>query len=390
MPLNKHDVLALIYLPKWHLESEELNLAYEMLKKSLMAFCDIQISHDPISDDFLHRILLEQTNYRQGIIVNSGSLLSPQWLEASQDHWQKSKTDSALIFSSLSDHADQEPYFTLYGFNQYCLESAQNKRTRQADTLIYDNRDIHAITFLWAQLKQFETQGRDNLLQSLHSEAVIFRSIQCHFFGHYYSGLREDILALLPQQINSLLDIGCGTGEFACQVKERLHLRVDGIEANEHQACLARQKLDHVYSGDANQLELDQRYDFITCLDMIEHLPNPEALLKKISSQWLNKKGHLLISIPNIAHWSIIEELLAGEFNYIPAGLLCNTHRRFYTRKSMIELLESCGFKIIQIIPEMTYIPDRIKNSIERISDIMKVDQESLQTHDYKILAASD
>lgn len=388
MSHNQANILALIYLPKWHLESEELSLAFEMLKKSLMYYCDIQISHQAISSEILRSSLLSgQTSYQQCIMVDSACLLSPQWLATAQNYWLKNKAGIPLVFSSLSDHPNPEAYYTLYGFHQYCRHLTQDfQQNSLPDTLAYDQRNVHAMTFLTSSLEQLNKQSSDDLLVSLYSQSVILRPLHYHFFGHYYSGSREDILALIPKQIDSLLDIGCGTGEFARQVKDTLNILVEGIEANTYQASLAGQKLDQVYTADANQLQLEKRYDFITCLDMIEHLPRAEGLLKKIATQWLKPGGQLLLSVPNVAHWSIVEELLAGEFNYIPAGLLCNTHRRFYTKKSMTALLESQGFTVLKIIPQITPIPDRIKHSIESIDDIMNIDQESLQTHDYKFL----
>jgi len=386
--MSKANILAIIYLPEWHLESEELSLAFDMLKKSLTADCDIQISHQAISSELLYSLAdtasPDSTHYAQYIIVNSGCLLSPQWLETAQNYWQESTLDIPLVFSSLADHDAPEAYFTLYGFNQYCHHLLQQNNS--LDTLAYDQREVQAITFLSSHLEQLAKHHPDSLLTTLHSQSVILPAMHYHFFGHYYEGSREDVLTLIPRTIDSLLDIGCGTGEFARKIKDNFNILVEGIEANTYQATLARQKLDQVYTGDACQLEIERRYDFITCLDMIEHLPDANILLKKIADQWLKPGGQLLLSVPNIAHWSVIEELFAGEFNYIPAGLLCNTHRRFYTRKTMTECLEDCGFKAIKIIPQTTYIPDRIKHSVESIAHMMKVDQQSLQTHDYKFL----
>lgn len=86
----------------------------------------------------------------------------------------------------------------------------------------------------------------------------------------------------------------------------------------------------------------DNRYDYIIILDVLEHIKNPLEVLKKLS-QLLAAEGMILLSIPNIAHNSVILHLLQNKFEYTSVGLLDNTHVHFYTYQSIKSLLKEAG-----------------------------------------------
>ena len=54
-----------------------------------------------------------------------------------------------------------------------------------------------------------------------------------------------------------------------------------------------------------------------------------------------------MVSIPNIAHNSIIMELIYGDFNYQKIGLLDNTHIRFFTKNTIEQMFTDSGYSIV-------------------------------------------
>ena len=81
-------------------------------------------------------------------------------------------------------------------------------------------------------------------------------------------------------------------------------------------------------------------FDLILILDTLEHLLTPWNFLKKIKSK-LSDNGSIVISIPNIRHYSIIINLfIKGEWEYEESGILDNTHLRFFTKKSLFKIFE--------------------------------------------------
>jgi 2-polyprenyl-3-methyl-5-hydroxy-6-metoxy-1,4-benzoquinol methylase len=96
-------------------------------------------------------------------------------------------------------------------------------------------------------------------------------------------------------QEKKLLDIGCGTGEFLINAKNK-NWNTVGVELNDGARKKALGKnLDVFKSLDS----LDNRkFDVITLWHVLEHLPDLDENINKIVSL-LNKNGTLIIAVPN-------------------------------------------------------------------------------------------
>jgi len=164
----------------------------------------------------------------------------------------------------------------------------------------------------------------------------------------YFGYPRPEILALVPDSARHVLDVGCGAGRLGEAIKARQQADITGIELNEEAAGLARQRLDQVVVGDVERLTLDFQpgaFDTITCGDILEHLREPERLLRQ-ARQWLTPDGCLIASIPNVRHHSVVCSLLQGNWTYETAGLLDRTHLRFFTRREIEKLFVRAGLTI--------------------------------------------
>ena len=89
------------------------------------------------------------------------------------------------------------------------------------------------------------------------------------------------------------------------------------------------------------------RYDYIVILDVLEHVRNPLEVLAQVK-ELLREDGKILLSIPNIAHNSILINLLQNKFQYTSVGLLDDTHIHFYTYESARQLLHDVGLVTVK------------------------------------------
>jgi hypothetical protein len=88
------------------------------------------------------------------------------------------------------------------------------------------------------------------------------------------------------------------------------------------------------------------RPDLILLLDVLEHLPDPVAVLKRFVAQ-LGEAGTVIVSLPNVAHLSVaLPLLLRGQFTYRDAGILDRTHLRFFDMMSSVDLLTGAGLRV--------------------------------------------
>jgi SAM-dependent methyltransferase len=144
-----------------------------------------------------------------------------------------------------------------------------------------------------------------------------------------------------------VVDFGCWTGFVAKELKER-GCYVAGIEIDPQAAEEARSVCDQVIVADLDNIDLSQalggeKYDVGLFGDVLEHLKEPARLLVQMR-ELLSPGGYIVASVPNIAHISIRLMLLQGRFDYADTGILDDTHLKYYTRQSIGDLLEACGY----------------------------------------------
>lgn len=167
-----------------------------------------------------------------------------------------------------------------------------------------------------------------------------------------YRNPRDDAFQALPPAFRTLLDVGCGEGDFAARVREARGAVAQGIEVVPEAAAVARTRIDRVIEGDITsalaQLD-DGYYDVVTCNDVLEHLVSPEAALAGLRGK-LAPGGLPLASIPNARHYRYLIHLLYDkDRRYETWGIRDRSHLRFFTKKSALRLFEDCGYQVIRI-----------------------------------------
>jgi SAM-dependent methyltransferase len=159
------------------------------------------------------------------------------------------------------------------------------------------------------------------------------------------------------------------------------------LEQNRIMADAARRKGLTVLEGDFQALALPDRYDCVAFLDVLEHIPDPFAALIK-ARQALKPGGRVLLSVPNVGHWSVVWDLLEGRFDYLPVGILCTTHLRFFSRLGLQTLLQDAGLEIERWEDEASPLPAPFATFLEsRVTPGVSPDLESLSVAGFHVLA---
>ena len=146
----------------------------------------------------------------------------------------------------------------------------------------------------------------------------------------------------------TVLELGPASGYFTQHLQENLQCIVDAVEIDPVMAEAARLWCRTMIVGNLETLDLPallpaRAYDVVLMADVLEHLHDPTSLLQHLHTL-LKPQGCCLISVPNVAYGGLIASLLGGEFEYRAEGLLDQTHLRFYTRRSLGQLLERAGW----------------------------------------------
>ncbi len=202
----------------------------------------------------------------------------------------------------------------------------------------------------------------------------------CHEFIDYYGEVREDVVPFLPPGVGEVLEVGCGRGVTGAYLQRTLGCRVTGVELHPEVAADAATRLHAVLVGDLQTLEIPERFDAVLGCEIVEHLPEAADFLAR-AAELIRPGGRIVLSIPNVGHWSVVDDLLAGRWDYLPIGLLCYTHYRFFTRKTLDDWLRGAGWHRFEIHPQRTELPERFERLAETAGPFgFTLDRESLST----------
>ena len=153
------------------------------------------------------------------------------------------------------------------------------------------------------------------------------------------------LIDLLGKGCNRLLDIGCGAGDNAGLVKSRYpESDVFGITHSAAEAELAKKHLTQCWVFDIeSELPADllhQSFNVLMFSHVLEHLRDPAVVLARFS-RLLARGGVAIIAVPNVLSWRMRLQFLRGNFEYASAGVLDDTHLRFFTYNTADHFLMS-------------------------------------------------
>ena len=143
-----------------------------------------------------------------------------------------------------------------------------------------------------------------------------------------------ELVRRIPLAAKSVLEVGCGTGVLAAEYKRRNPAaRYVGIEIDADAARVAATRMDAVANVD---VETDpapfgaESFDCIVYGGVLARLRDPWAVLRE-HARLLNPPGFVVAQVPNLEHWSFVERLLRGTWNYEDSGVFDRSHLRWFT-----------------------------------------------------------
>jgi 2-polyprenyl-3-methyl-5-hydroxy-6-metoxy-1,4-benzoquinol methylase len=140
----------------------------------------------------------------------------------------------------------------------------------------------------------------------------------------------------------SLLEIGCGMGDFLLEAQSKGFV-VSGLEVTEHLVNLANGRLGEtrVQKGFIETYQLQKEaFDVVAFFDVIEHVRNPFDFMNHVN-RLLKKSGKVYIVTPSLDSWSA---KLLGK-NWMEYKV---EHLSYFNKKTITLLLKKTGFHKIR------------------------------------------
>lgn len=172
-----------------------------------------------------------------------------------------------------------------------------------------------------------------------------------NWFEQIYQRVKKGALKRKVKLLNSvsnspktLLDIGCGTGDFLNSAKNN-GWEVTGIEPNTKAREIANSKLgDKVFDNQhLNHLKTGS-FRAITLWHVLEHLPDLDTQINRLK-QLLNDNGVIIIAVPNYKSFD------ASYYKEFWAAYDVPRHLWHFSRSSIAKLFQNHGLEITKILP---------------------------------------
>jgi SAM-dependent methyltransferase len=156
--------------------------------------------------------------------------------------------------------------------------------------------------------------------------------------GYDTSGLDKS-LRFAPAAPARILDYGCGSGFYLLQLKE-MDYDLHGAEYDPHLLGQLAQSGIAIHNVAAlTDDHWDATFDHITLSHVLEHVPDPVALLSRLS-RWLKPGGSLYVELPNADATGI------AIFGRYWRGLEAPRHFALPSQKSLVAAFARAGLMI--------------------------------------------
>lgn len=155
---------------------------------------------------------------------------------------------------------------------------------------------------------------------------------------------RKLFLPLLPATKDaSILDIGCGYGEFLYFLQKEGYTNTQGIDLDHQQVEIGRALgVKNIQYGDSRKflVEAGQSFGFISAIDVLEHIPKAQVLnFLDLVRAALAPGGTFLCKVPNLAAF------------YTPLFYMDFSHETPFTPSSLKQVLQMAEFSSVKILP---------------------------------------
>ncbi len=149
----------------------------------------------------------------------------------------------------------------------------------------------------------------------------------------------------------TILEVGPGDGVIGGWLKANKQCRAVAVEVAAEAEAPLRAVFDAVVIGSIEDRAAAERaaelgpYEAVIFADVLEHLVDPWQTLRQVRAM-LAAEGRVLLSVPNIAHWSARLNLLLGRFDYTDGFLMDRSHLRWFTHRTARAMARDACYRV--------------------------------------------
>ena len=230
--------------------------------------------------------------------------------------------DTKNVFLEVKDYSVSGERFQLLYNNE--LDMLETFPQPEMDTLAnyYKSKDYIS-----------HTDSKRNLFEKVY-----------HWVRNYSLQQKLKLINKYSSQPNSLLDIGCGTGDFLATA-QKAGWEIQGVEPDAGARVIANKKTSNSVK-DVEALEdfANASFDVITLWHVLEHLPNLDEQIK-ILDKLLKPEGTLILAVPNFKSYD------ATHYKEFWAAYDVPRHFWHFSQDTISKLFSKVGMHVVQTKP---------------------------------------
>jgi 2-polyprenyl-3-methyl-5-hydroxy-6-metoxy-1,4-benzoquinol methylase len=197
--------------------------------------------------------------------------------------------------------------------------------------------------------KYYEKEFYETNSKFFNNSSLDVQEKQSEFFNSKWEKIYENCKRYFNGNLNekNIFDIGFGFAQSLLFFRDQKKLEVSGIEPSEEGFKYAKSKGINCYQlgiDDIKNLEIKENYDIVMLLNVLEHLRNPALTLSLIREKVLNKKGVLVLEVPN--DFNHLQQVANKEFKLDEWWVIPPNHINYFSPNSLISLLRACDYDI--------------------------------------------
>lgn len=207
-----------------------------------------------------------------------------------------------------------------------------------------------------------------------------------------FDELRGDLEVLIDEKDKNkeikVLEMGCKLGVNLLRIKYKFpKVRLYGTETNVSMAKIA-ERIGTIYRCTPWQLSLkcnNEKFDYIIIGNTLENIDDMRSFLISIKSL-LKINGYLIAGFQNIMHYSVIRELINGNWLYTENKIINKTNKYMFTANDICSLFNECGYQMPYIFHWYSWTSDEDERYISFLSSQGGKEKEYLyRTYEYAV-----
>lgn len=200
------------------------------------------------------------------------------------------------------------------------------------------------------------------------------------FHTDRFEDIRFDLIRLIEEPNKEkeirVLDIGCSVGGTLLKIKKDYpNAKLYGIENNESINKIT-QNFINVSDKKIGQFPLgfeEGYFDYIIINNILEDIEEPSLFLSQLR-KYLKSRGVLLTGARNIMHFSVLKNMLSGNWKYAEGDILDRSCKNFFTAKDINRLAFECGYSSPYIFHWFSSTTEQEREFIAKLGEVMGQD----------------